>query len=81
MRNAKQKAVEMARFLHCSLGKVSAIHEEKTTEWEGSDSMMEQEFTSSMQRKIAEKTVHVSAKVTVVFELKLKGKARHDRLQ
>ena len=77
VKNAKQKAAEIAKFLHGTAGKVLAIREENTSEWEGpSDLSLEPELPVSVQQRISLATVHVSTKITVTFELRTKGKQK-----
>ena len=75
MRNAKQKAAELARFLQCGVGKVLAIQEENTSEWEGtSDLVAEQDLPTSLQQRMTSATVNALSKIVVTFELKTKGR-------
>ena len=80
VRNAKQKAAEIAKILHGAVGKVIAIREESTNEWEGpSDVTLEPDLPASIQQRISLATVHVSTKVTVAFELRTKGKQKNPK--
>ena len=80
VRNAKQKAAEIAKFLHGAVGKVLAIREESCSEWEGpSDVTLEPDLPASIQQRISLATVHVSTKITVAFELRTKGKQKNPK--
>ncbi|XP_041352602.1 interleukin-1 receptor-associated kinase 1-binding protein 1-like [Gigantopelta aegis] len=72
--NAKQKAQEMARFVHMSVGRAVYIEEQESREWDGSQENTEPEKSSSIQQQIADATVTVSSRVLAAFELKPKIK-------
>ena len=77
MKNAKQKAGELAKFLHCTVGKAVAISEESCNEWEGpSDLNFDSDLPMTVQQRVSMTTIHVSAKVSATFELKSKGKIK-----
>ena len=80
MKNAKQKAGELAKFLHCTVGKAVAISEESSNEWEGSSDLnFDSDLPVTVQQRISSATVHVSAKVSATFELKSKGKVKEPK--
>ena len=77
VRNAKQKATEIAKFLHSDVGKVVAIREESSNEWEGpADVALEPDLPGSIQQRISLATVHICTKISVTFELRTKGKQK-----
>lgn len=76
VRNAKQKAVEMAQFLHARLGQAVTIHEDSCQEWEGPASASDVDFPVSMQQRIDQLTLHVTVSVTASFEMKPKTKTK-----
>ena len=76
--NAKEKAKEMARFVHLLVGRPINISETETKEWESSQS---EEATDPdqflvMQSKVESATVNIRSQVTMCFELKSKGKVK-----
>nr|KAG5703299.1 hypothetical protein BaRGS_025541 [Batillaria attramentaria] len=76
--NAKEKAKEMARFVHLTVGRTLHISETETKEWESSqpeDAVDPDEFMA-MQNKLESATVNVRSQVTMCFELKPKGKVK-----
>ena len=75
--NAKQKAQEMARFVHLAVGKPISMQEEESKEWEGQiEGVTDMEATPTIQQRISQATVTVSCKVNVNFELKPKVKTK-----
>ncbi|KAH3729708.1 interleukin-1 receptor-associated kinase 1-binding protein 1-like [Dreissena polymorpha] len=78
--NAKQKAQEMATFVHQAVGKPISIQEEESKEWEGQvEGVADLETRPSMQQAIASATVTVSCRVNVTFELKGKVKTKNNK--
>ncbi|KAI8498674.1 PREDICTED: interleukin-1 receptor-associated kinase 1-binding protein 1-like [Branchiostoma belcheri] len=79
VRNARQKAVEVARLLRSSVGQPISIKEESCREWEGPPAQgqsHDQDKPMTYQERIAMATVTVQAKVFASFELKPKEKGR-----
>ena len=72
--NAKQKAQEMARFVHMSIGRAVYVEEQESREWEGDQENTELEKSTSVQQQIANATVTVSSRVKAAFELRPKIK-------
>ena len=78
VRNAKQKAAEIAQFLHASVGKVVSIEENSSDECEGqTDSIPEPGVPPTAHQQMTATTVFCSAKVTVTFELKSRTKGKN----
>ncbi|KAL8568829.1 hypothetical protein ACOMHN_035592 [Nucella lapillus] len=78
MHNAKEKAKEMARFVHLIVGRPISISETETKEWETgqSEEASDPDPFSAMQNKLESTTVNIRSQVTMCFELKSKGKAK-----
>nr|XP_002740018.1 PREDICTED: interleukin-1 receptor-associated kinase 1-binding protein 1-like [Saccoglossus kowalevskii] len=79
VRNAKQKALEVARMLRQALGKPIMIKEEYSHEWEGpaaNEVPQDNEVPISFQQRISNTTITVSVKVYAAFELKPKEKGK-----
>lgn len=75
--NAKQKAQEMARFVHQAVGHPICIQEEETKEWEGQvEGVADLNARPTIQQRITQATVTVSCRVNVIFELKQKVKTK-----
>jgi uncharacterized protein YggE len=71
VKNAKQKAGEMAQFLHAKVGQPLAVREEFCNEWEGpADGSHDSDTPITIQQRINHATMHVSVKVSATFELK-----------
>ncbi len=71
IKNAKQKAAEIAQLLRARVGSVITIREESVKEWEGSaDGLHDMDSVTTMQHRITQATVHVCVKVSATFELK-----------
>ncbi|WAR07815.1 IKBP1-like protein [Mya arenaria] len=78
--NAKQKAQEMAKFVHQAVGKPICIQEEENREWEGQiEGVSDIENRPTLQQSIAMATVTVSCRVAVTFELKPKVKTKNNK--
>ncbi|KAI8735413.1 interleukin-1 receptor-associated kinase 1-binding protein 1 [Biomphalaria glabrata] len=69
--NARQKALEMARVLHHSVGSALQVHELESQETQGTarDAEDESDLSTSIQQKIADATVVLKSKVSVCFQL------------
>ena len=76
MRNCKEKATEIAQFLHARIGTVLAINEDSMQEWEGASTGFGDDYASSMQQKIDQITLHVTVNVTATFEMTSKTKTK-----
>lgn len=75
--NAKEKAQEMARFVHLAVGKPASIQEEESKEWEGQvEGAFDLETRPTIQQRISQATVTVSCRVNVTFELKPKVRTK-----
>ena len=75
--NAKQKAQEMAGFVHQAVGKPISIQEEESKEWEGQvEGGADLEPRPTIQQRMSQATVTVSCRVNVTFELKPKVKTK-----
>lgn len=75
--NAKQKAQEMAKFVHQAVGKPISIQEEESKEWEGQiEGVTDVDTQPTVQQRISQATVTVSCRVNVTFELKPKVKTK-----
>ena len=74
MKNAKQKAAEIAQFLSAKVGPSISIREEYCNETEGVGTNAELDGPITIQNRMAHATVNVAVKVTASFELKGKGK-------
>jgi len=73
--NARQKAIELGKFLHAGIGKPIAIHEESLSEWDGLETttyVPETKMTVMQRRDIA--TKHVKVSVNATFQLISKQK-------
>ena len=75
MKNSKEKAADIAQFLNARLGQAISIHEDYSSEWDGT---MEEdtESTLTVQQRLTRSTLHIKAKVTATYELKPKAKAK-----
>ncbi|XP_077977283.1 interleukin-1 receptor-associated kinase 1-binding protein 1-like [Glandiceps talaboti] len=79
VRNAKQKALEVARLLRQSLGRPLMVREEYSHEWEGpaaNEVPQDNEIPVSFQQRIANSTITVSVKIFAAFELKPREKGK-----
>lgn len=82
VKNARQKATEVARLLRQSLGNPVAIREEHSNEWEGPAAAQEtangHEGPLTFQQRLTNGTLNVSVKVLASFELvpREKGKGK-----
>ena len=73
MNNAKQKATEIAKFLHSSAGKAIAVSEQAQTEWEGSNDVpYDPEMQMTVQQRRDQATINVKVTVKATFELQSK---------
>ncbi|XP_067674315.1 interleukin-1 receptor-associated kinase 1-binding protein 1-like [Haliotis asinina] len=73
--NAKQKAQEMARFVHLSVGRPVYIMEEDSQEIEGhTDTNSDSVTMTTIQERISNATITVRSRVSASFELKPKVK-------
>ncbi|XP_072035347.1 interleukin-1 receptor-associated kinase 1-binding protein 1-like [Amphiura filiformis] len=84
VQNARQKALEVARLLRQGLGRPLTIREDQSHEWEGptpsqQDSAAGNEGPMTLQQKIANATVTVSAKVFASFELVSRDKSKQQQ--
>ncbi|KAL4233307.1 hypothetical protein ACF0H5_007990 [Mactra antiquata] len=62
--NAKQKAQEMAKFVHQAVGRPVSIQEEESKEWEGQiEGISEIETNPTIQQRISQATVTVSCRI------------------
>ena len=75
MRNAKQKAADIAQFLHARVDQAVAVKEEYCNEWEGPAESVDPEVPMTMQQKIDQMTVHVQVKVSALFEMRARTKS------
>ncbi|XP_064595138.1 interleukin-1 receptor-associated kinase 1-binding protein 1-like [Liolophura sinensis] len=75
--NAKQKAQEIACLVHQAVGRPTVIQEEEVKEWEGGSDDIDNLNSTSIQQRISSKTVSVSCKVFVSFDLKPKVKTKY----
>jgi uncharacterized protein YggE len=75
--NAKEKAKEMARFVHLLVGRPMSISETETKEWESQpEEPSDPDSFIALQNKLESSTVNVRSQVSMCFELKSKGKAK-----
>lgn len=76
--NAKEKAKEMARFVHLTVGRPLNISETETKEWESGqcEEAVDPDEFMVMQNKLERATINVRSQVTMCFELNPKGKAK-----
>ena len=73
VKNARQKAAEIAQFIHAKVGEPISIREEYCNEWQGStDGPLELEGPLTMQQRIEHATFHAMVKVSASFLLKPK---------
>lgn len=78
--NAKQKAQDMARFVHQTIGHPITIREEECREWDGScDMPYDPEKLKTRQELIVRATITASCKIYATFELKQKQKNKMKR--
>ena len=71
VKNAKQKAGEMAQLLHAKVGQPLAIREDFSNEWEGpADGSCDSDTPITIQQRINHATMHVVVKISATFELK-----------
>lgn len=70
--NARQKAMEMAKVIHMSVGLAIQVQEEDFSEYQGAGSsdVEEVDLNPSIRQALAEKTVKITSKVSVCFQLK-----------
>ena len=76
--NAKEKAKEMARFVHLVVGRPINISETETKEWESdqSEEAADPDHFLAIQNKLESATINIRSEVTMCFELKSKGKMK-----
>lgn len=75
--NAKEKAKEMARFVHLTVGRPISISETETKEWENQpEEPTDPDSFMAIQNKLESATCNVRSEVTMCFELKPKGKMK-----
>ncbi len=75
--NARQKAGEIAKFLHAAVGKPISIREESCSEWEGSnEASYDPDAPITIQQRRDQATVHVNVKMSATFELRSKSKSK-----
>ncbi|KAH9492299.1 Interleukin-1 receptor-associated kinase 1-binding protein 1 [Bulinus truncatus] len=69
--NARQKALEMARVLHLSVGPALQVRELESLETQGTarDCEDEADLNPSIQQKVADSSVIIKSKVSVCFQL------------
>lgn len=73
--NAKQKAQEMARFVHLSVGRPVYIVEQDSQEIEGhTDTASDSVTMKTIQERISNATITVRSRVSASFELRPKVK-------
>jgi len=74
--NARQKAIEMAKVVHMSVGAPMQVEEQDFTEMTGSPTCDQEEalLSPSVRQKVDDATVRMSSKVSVCFQLKPKQK-------
>jgi len=74
--NAKEKAKEMARFVHLLVGRPVSISETETKEWEGGqgDDASNPDQMVDFKNMLETSTVNIRSEVSMCFELKSKGK-------
>lgn len=76
--NAKEKAKEMARFVHLIVGRPLYIGETEIRESETvkTDETTDPDDFMTIQNKIASATINIVSHVVMCFELKPKGKGK-----
>lgn len=76
--NAKEKAKEMARFVHLIVGRPLSISETDTKENENdkTEEALELDHFLAIQNKLESATINISSRVIMCFELKSKGKLK-----
>ncbi|XP_076444954.1 interleukin-1 receptor-associated kinase 1-binding protein 1-like [Babylonia areolata] len=76
--NAKEKAKELARFVHLIVGRPINISETETKEWETGqpEEATDPDHFLAMQNKMQSSTINIRSQVTMCFELKSKGKTK-----
>ncbi|CAH1798209.1 unnamed protein product [Owenia fusiformis] len=80
VKNAKEKALQMAQCLNQSVGRPINIEETENNEWEG-----DQESTDipanvlSMQKRLQNATIHMCVKLNATFELKTRVKSKDEK--
>ena len=73
VKNVRQKAAEIAQFIHAKVGEPISIREEFCNEWHGnSDGPLEIDGPLTMQQRIEQATFHAMTKVSASFLLKPK---------
>ncbi|BFZ24850.1 hypothetical protein BsWGS_27888 [Bradybaena similaris] len=74
--NGRQKALEMARILHLTVGHALQVQELETTETQGTSlsSQEDPDLNPSIQQRVADATVLAFSKVSVCFQLKPKSR-------
>ena len=73
MKNARQKAAEIAQFIHAKVGEPISIREEFCSEWYGNtEGPLELDGPLTMQQRIEHATFHAMTKVSASFLLKPK---------
>ena len=74
LKNAKQKAAEMAELLRAQIGRVIGVREEYCKEWQGSPSGQQDDddIKSRIHQRIQNAAVHITMKISATFELKSK---------
>lgn len=77
--NARQKAMEMAKVIHLSVGPAVQVQEESFSELSGTKDYDIEDFdlnTAGIQQRISERTVRITSKVNVMFQLKSSRKKK-----
>lgn len=74
VRNAKQKATEIAQFLQARVGQAIAIREEYCNEWEGPPESHDPDTPMTLQQKMDQLTVNIVVKVSASFEMRSRTK-------
>ncbi|XP_005097685.1 interleukin-1 receptor-associated kinase 1-binding protein 1 [Aplysia californica] len=70
--NARQKAMEMTKVIHMSVGPAVQVEEHGFSETQGlpSSDLDDLDLTPGIQQRVGEKTVKISSKVSVCFQLR-----------
>lgn len=76
--SARQKAMEMAKVVHMSVGPPIQVQEHDFNEAQGSLSCDQEEanLSPSVRQKVGESTIRVSSRVSVCFQLRTKQKSK-----
>lgn len=85
IKNCKLKATEIVQIVACRLGSVVAVREDNCSEWSddpysAGDVARDQAQPMTMQQRLRLATVHIAAKVTVVFELRSARKTKSHKV-